>query len=331
VKVTVVVPVYNKERYIQRCIRSVLAQTLTDFELILVNDGSTDRSVELAEQCTDTRIRVVHQQNGGPGSARNTGIALARSEVCAFLDADDEWLPGYLHESLTLLDEQPSVSAVVSGYIEYPRGICTQEYWRRRGISDGVVRLGPGERATRLLSLLAYMSCWSTVVRRDVLVRWGGFYDRDRCRYAEDSFLWLKVLLNEPVRLSTAPRVKFHREASDLSGSTDGPRPIEPFLRSPELVREACPPALAPILEDFLAIRAYKTSCMLGFWGEWRLARELFSRFARINHLHLPYFFPALLLSNRLGGYTARFARWGKCSRFSSRLESLFRDRRLNS
>lgn len=315
VKVSVIVPVFNKGAYIGRCIRSILSQTFSDFELIIVDDGSTDESMEVVEQFADPRIKVLRQENGGPGSARNMGIKYSLGDMCAFLDGDDEWLPYYLEESLELLEEDASVGAVVSGYIEYPAEISTEAYWSKRGISNSVVRITPTHLPTQLVSLLAYMSCWSTIARKRVLLHWGGFYDRDKCRYAEDSFLWLKVLLNEKVRFSTKPRVKFHREASSLSNIRSGPRPIEPFLAHPELLRAVCPPTLSQLLESFLAVRAFKTSCMLGFWGDWREAQRIFMRFARLQDWNLPLFLPALLLTNPAGAMVAKAVRCARIHR----------------
>lgn len=309
-RVSVVVPVFNKGAFIERCIQSILSQTYTDFELIIVDDGSTDDSMVVVERFSDARIKILRQQNKGPGSARNTGMTAASGEVCAFLDADDEWLPFYLEESLQLLDNAPSVTAVVSGYVEHPSGISREAYWKRRGISDSVVRITPHCSPTHLVAMLAYMSCWSTVARKSTLLRLGGFYDREGCRYAEDSYLWLKVLLNEPVRFSTKPRVRFHREASALSNIRTGPRPIEPFLKYPETLRSACPPHLTQLLESFLALRALKTICMLGFWGDWRGARAIFLRFVRPGDWRAPLFFPALTLTNPVGASLARVIRY---------------------
>jgi glycosyltransferase involved in cell wall biosynthesis len=300
-KVSVIVPIYNKARYLERCVQSILAQSLSDFELILVDDGSTDESREIAGAFADHRIRILHQENKGPGSARNLGIAAAHGSVCAFLDADDAWIPTYLEESVKLLESNTSVAAVVSGYFEFPGGCSTEEYWRKRGISEGIVSLHPSHPPTLLVALLAYMSSWSTVACTDVLLKWGGFYDQNRCTYAEDSFLWLKVLLNEKVFFSTKPRAHFHREASELSNTRSGPRPVEPFLTHPELIREVCPQKLSHLLEDFLAIRAFKTSCMLGYWGEWRRAQRLFLNFARVRHWRLPLLIPAVALTNPVG------------------------------
>jgi glycosyltransferase involved in cell wall biosynthesis len=306
VKVSIIVPVYNKAPYIARCLRSISSQTYEDFELLIVDDGSTDDSVQEVRRHDDPRLRLIQQPNRGPGAARNTGMAAARGALCAFLDADDEWLPHYLEDSVAFLDRHTAVAAVTSGYIECPSGVSTEPMWRRRGIADGILRLSPQHTAPELVAFLAYMSCWSTVVRRQVALSWGGFYDRDRCLYAEDAFLWLKLLLNEPVGFIMHPGVKYHREASELSVGRASVRPVEPFLVHPDLMRAACPPPLEELLEGFLATRAFKTTCVLGFWGEWRAALALFQRFAKPKHWNQPFFAPALALANPVGASFAR-------------------------
>jgi glycosyltransferase involved in cell wall biosynthesis len=95
--VSIVVPVYNRERFIRRCVDSVLAQSFRDFELILIDDGSTDDSLLRMRDCEDPRVRVVAcDQNMGVGTARNSGLDVARGEWVLFLDSDDELLPGAL-------------------------------------------------------------------------------------------------------------------------------------------------------------------------------------------------------------------------------------------
>lgn len=90
-KISAIVPVYNTERYVGRCIDSVIAQTYTDWELILVDDGSTDRSSEILDnyQNKDSRIKVIHQENSGPGLARNIGIENIHGDYTVFIDSDD--------------------------------------------------------------------------------------------------------------------------------------------------------------------------------------------------------------------------------------------------
>lgn len=109
VRVSVIIPVYNALPYLPQTVESVFAQTFKDFELLIVNDGSTDGFVQWANTLTDERVRVVHQSNQGPGAARNTGLRQARGEFIAFLDADDLWLPTKLAKQVGELEAHPKV------------------------------------------------------------------------------------------------------------------------------------------------------------------------------------------------------------------------------
>lgn len=120
--ITVVIPLYNKENSIARALDSVLAQTFQDFEVVVVDDGSTDEGAAIVKQYTDSRIRLISQANAGVSAARNRGIAGARGEYVAFLDADDEWLPGFLDEIVVLQKEYPSCRAQATAYINHYDG-----------------------------------------------------------------------------------------------------------------------------------------------------------------------------------------------------------------
>ncbi|HKQ99575.1 MAG TPA: glycosyltransferase family 2 protein [Pyrinomonadaceae bacterium] len=301
-KVSIVIPLYNKAPYVRRALDSIAAQTFSDFEVIVVDDGSTDEGPQIVKEYGDARVRLITQANAGPGPARNAGIALAQGELTAFLDADDEWMPEYLSESVSALEALgPDVASISSGYIEYPAELSREKMWRERGISEGAQRIGPETAPTLVVSMLAYMSPWSTVARTPVIRKWGGFYSREKCLYAEDAYLWLKVLLNETVAFSLKPLVRFHREASGLSKNLSGARPVEPFLKDPTEIEEACPAHLRELLSRVLAIRAAHTACMLGYWGHWREARSLVRRFAKGKGWGLPYYAPALVCSTPVG------------------------------
>jgi glycosyltransferase involved in cell wall biosynthesis len=99
-KVSIIIPLYNKAPYVRRALDSIAAQSLSDFEVIVIDDGSTDDGAAIVTGYPDARYRLIRQANAGPGAARNTGIAQSRGEFIAFLDADDEWLPTYLDESV---------------------------------------------------------------------------------------------------------------------------------------------------------------------------------------------------------------------------------------
>ena len=105
--ISIIIPIYNVELYLQRCVDSLLKQTYRDFELILVDDGSPDRCGVICDEyaAADPRISVIHKQNGGLSDARNAGLAIARGEYIAFVDSDDWVAPDYLERLFTALTE----------------------------------------------------------------------------------------------------------------------------------------------------------------------------------------------------------------------------------
>ena len=113
---SVIIPLYNKESYIKNTLRSVLEQNFTDFEIIIVNDGSTDNSLEIVSSFKDERIQVIHQPNSGASSSRNKAIQSAKTEYIAFLDADDFWFPNHLEELVQLIQDFPNCGMYCSRY-----------------------------------------------------------------------------------------------------------------------------------------------------------------------------------------------------------------------
>ena len=114
--ISIVIPLYNKEAQIGHTLKRVLEQTYTDFEIIIVNDGSTDRSADIAREFNDTRIKVIDQKNGGVSAARNKGILEAKGEFVAFLDADDDWEKGYLATQHQLTIDYPQCDVFATNY-----------------------------------------------------------------------------------------------------------------------------------------------------------------------------------------------------------------------
>ena len=114
--VSVVIPLFNKEGSVEQCINSVLNQSFQDFEIIVINDGSTDNSLEIVKSIIDSRINIFSQPNAGVSAARNYGIEKSSCDLIAFLDADDIWMPFFLDTVLSLFRDFPDAKWAATGY-----------------------------------------------------------------------------------------------------------------------------------------------------------------------------------------------------------------------
>jgi len=173
--VSIIVPLYNKAPFVARCVSSIRAQTMADFEVVVVDDGSTDSSYDdfRRESADDTRFRVLRQANSGVSLARNAGIEVARADLVAFLDADDEWHPGYLESIVTSAQRYPDAVMVGTAF-----EILQDDQTRH-------LRQGAFENAT-LIEPDAFFEAWArlggcplfigaTAVKRESLRIIGGF------------------------------------------------------------------------------------------------------------------------------------------------------------
>ncbi|MBS0375260.1 MAG: glycosyltransferase family 2 protein [Proteobacteria bacterium] len=282
--ITIVVPLYNKAPYVARALRSVLSQRFRNFELIVVDDGSTDGSGEIARGIADPRIRVLEQPNQGPGLARNRGWRAGTGSLVAFLDADDWWFPDYLEHAVKVLGADADIAACTSGHRTRAASGAERdprEHWLKRGLREGKFLATARTPTAEFLAVLTYLFPVTTVVRRPVLEQFGGFFDAERCTYGEDSYLWLRVLLRHAVHLDLEPRMCVDEGAAGLSHlGTLASRPLEPVLKHPDDVRAVCPAPLRPLLESLLATKAAKRACALAAVGRWREGAALREKFA---------------------------------------------------
>lgn len=252
-KFTAVLPLYNKASTINRAIRSVLSQTVSDCEVIVVDDGSTDGSVEAIDKAYLPSIRLVRQANAGPGAARNAGAALATGEFLAFLDSDDEWLPSFLETAGEALDNDPQCAAYVSAYTAGDQQNVQEDILLRLIDRSGPMTIDGFREPAAIKSYVDCFHSSSTVVRLETFQRYGGYFDKDRCLYGEDSFLWLQVAMGEKVYFDRVQHVVFHVEDSALGVKQKGRHPRRPALIHPEQLRASCPPGRRDILETLLA------------------------------------------------------------------------------
>ena len=158
--ISVVIPLYNKEQIIKKTIQSVLSQEYDDFEVVVVNDGSTDRSVEIVKGIDDNRIRLIEQENGGPSKARNTGVKNANGEWIVFLDADDELLPRALRKFYSLIEEHPTIGMFGCSYITNDGKNVVEPYKIRDGYYRNCYKV--------YVSTMYNYRTGCTIVRRDI-------------------------------------------------------------------------------------------------------------------------------------------------------------------
>ena len=192
-QISVVIPLYNKRPYIRRAVDSVLAQSFGDFELIIVDDGSTDGSHEILADIAEPRVRLIRQDNAGEGAARNCGIEEARADWIAFLDADDMWFPGHLDELAALIRLYRGSGLVSTGNLEVADGITLGSIPTR---PSNIRQIDYFIEAARRIGIIN-SSC--VAVNRTAIRKCGGF----GCfRAGADLEFWAKVALNYPVALS---------------------------------------------------------------------------------------------------------------------------------
>lgn len=197
--ISVVIPLYNKDKQIVKTLYSVLKQTYPNFEVIVVNDGSTDNSLSEVSKISDSRIRLICQENKGVSAARNRGIQEAKSDYIAFLDADDEWQVDYLQTQMNLIKKYPSCSVWATSYIyRTPDGkenepiIKNLRFKGMDGILDNYFEVASVSNPP-LCSI-------SVLIRKSALLEIGGF--PVGIASGEDLLTWLKLALRTKIAYS---------------------------------------------------------------------------------------------------------------------------------
>lgn len=218
-KVTVIIPAYNAEKFIEQTIDSVLAQTFRDFEIIVINDGSNDKTAEIVNSYGFS-VRCIQTTNGGVSRARNLGINNALGEYIAFLDSDDLWEPTKLEKQVALLDENPHI------------GLCFTALER---VDQNLKLIGKTEahnypdfcEALLLYSCVVTGSCSSVMLRTKIARQAGGF-DTRFTNY-EDWEYWLQLSLITEFAPISEYLVKYRTVAG--SASFSNPAVIERNLK----------------------------------------------------------------------------------------------------
>lgn len=209
-KFTVIVPLYNKAPYIERTLNSIVNQTFHDFELIVIDDGSSDGSEQIAAQFLypyASYSKVIHQTNSGVAAARNKGVSIANGQYLAFLDADDWWESDFLENLAQLIERYPKAAMLGTGFYIIKNG-------KKKVAPIGVPKEFESGYInycqTYAKTLCMPISSSSVAVRKDAFIAVGQF--RMGITLGEDFDLWIRLALKYPVALINKPLANYNQD-----------------------------------------------------------------------------------------------------------------------
>ncbi len=220
-KVSVIIPTFNREKYITHAVESVLRQSFRDYEIIVIDDGSTDGTRPLLEPYLN-HIRYIRQENAGVSAARNTGLKLARGEWIAFLDSDDEWLPSYLSYQMELVGHSRAICLAITNSIQIRKDGSHVETFKDK--ESNLCRCFDKAEWLIIPRPLEFVlkhhitNLQATVIRRSALLDAGAF-DRE-LSIAEDLDVIARVSLQGALAISNEPLVVLFRRHESTQNLT---------------------------------------------------------------------------------------------------------------
>lgn len=234
--VSIILPVYNREKYVSKAIEGVLSQTFDNYELVIVDDGSTDGSKAVVEQyLNDSRVKYYYQENSGkPSIARNRGIEKASGEWLAFIDSDDCWFADKLEKQVALVDEchdrnqridlvLGDYKVVNNGQLEHASFFETYGVWDLLNIGEkNKYQHGYLFEQKQMLSALysrGFAATQAVMVRKSLVIELGGF--DDSLTFAEDNDLWMTIAEHGNVGLVNGPVYEYHIHGENITSGVN--------------------------------------------------------------------------------------------------------------
>lgn len=275
-KISVVIPLYNKEPHIRRTIESILYQSMPADEILVVDDGSTDGSANEVKKLSDPRIRLIQQPNAGECAARNRGVAEARNELVAFLDADDEWKPDFLTHIHRLYVKFPDCGAYATAYEEILPGGSV--HFPILSILPPDPWFGIIPNLFKCLQLSNPFFPSSVAIPKRVCNDLGGF--PVGIRRGGDLMMWIRLGAKYPIAYSPSSQVLYHTDAVNRAcvifpsdGESAPARLLEEMLKNQEI-----PLSLVSDAVDYYAVLQLVKAKELIKGGKPKLARVLLEK-----------------------------------------------------
>ena len=210
--ISVIIPAYNADRTILETIESVQNQTFTDFEIIVINDGSTDRTLEVLQSVSDDRLKIFTYENSGASTARNRGFDCAAGEYLTFIDADDLWAPDKLELQLAALREHPEAGVAYSWTI-----FMQEEKDGSRSLHAGEPVLHQGDVHAELL-ICNFIASGSNILMRKQLIDQVGLFDTNLAR-TEDWDYYLRLAANSSFIVVPKLQIYYRRSSNSKSSN----------------------------------------------------------------------------------------------------------------
>lgn len=302
-KVSVIIPAYNHGRFLSETVSSVLAQTYQDFELVVVDDGSTDNTRQVVNIFRDPKIKYLYQENRGLSAARNTGIHASAGEYIALLDSDDIWLPRKLELQVGLLDSHPAAALVYSdAYLfDDQTGTITGRFLDGKGVFSGKV--------LRHLLSIQFIKPSTAVIRRSVFET-VGYFD-ESIREVQDRDMWLRIARQFDLEGIDMPLVKVRSHATNVSKNWEKVWQGRAIVMNKAARTLALNPDDLKLLERNLSIVYYEHGRYLVLKGRTQEGRTKLLACARLNPCYMrvyPYLVASLLDSRLI----AKVGLWGR-------------------
>ena len=214
---SVIIPLYNKEKYIKRSIKSVLNQTFIDFELLIINDNSSDKSLEIAKKITDKRIKIFNRTQKGPGgyAARNLGAKNANANHLAFLDADDEWFTEHLQEHYELINKFPEAKLFATEWKLQYKNTTRQNNYTKLFIEEQQHILPDFLKLTS--QNIFTVNSTVVVLEKDAFNKTAKFPE-GKCKRGGDIVLWLEFFLKYKIAKSTKITAIYYQDDPNAVG-----------------------------------------------------------------------------------------------------------------